>query len=413
MANDVKKASVILTLSGLILLSSGYIVEFHRWAMFYNENQLVSSSLEVVKSTGIRQIVSTDSVEEHTLASKVYSPDSVKFSSIGLDKKPIDQQDFIDTSARVLVPAVFKTEAEDSRSSTQTASLPLPFIVDLEEEILVEFAEGYRTSQIKKAIVRLLTLPIQPQPQHLFSNEPINTREKPYYFRRVLNQFNTSIRYPAQAYRYTDYLLSNNAESIQDEQGQFTLVRIPKNTLSMPQGIKQYHHLVEQYADEFSVPEELIYAIIDTESYFDPKAVSKSKALGLMQIKPKSAGRDVYHHIDNRRGYPSRDVLFDPKENIRIGVAYISLLNNKYLKNVRNPKSKEMLMVASYNGGLSKSLNLFGDSPEKAVARINQLYPRNIYRKLRYSHVSGETRQYVDKVLGKKDKYAKLLQHIS
>ena len=77
---------------------------------------------------------------------------------------------------------------------------------------------------------------------------------------------------------------------------------------------------------------------------------------------------------------------------------------------MRNAESRELLMIASYNGGLSKALALFGDTPDSAIKRINQLHPRNIYRSLRDSHSSEETRRYVEKVLKNKEKFSKVLQ---
>ena len=50
----------------------------------------------------------------------------------------------------------------------------------------------------------------------------------------------------------------------------------------------KYSKIVEKYASEFNVPEYIIYAIIKTESNFDPDLKSESGALGLMQMIPKT-----------------------------------------------------------------------------------------------------------------------------
>jgi membrane-bound lytic murein transglycosylase C len=67
------------------------------------------------------------------------------------------------------------------------------------------------------------------------------------------------------------------------------------------------------------------------------------------------------------------------------------------------------LSISSYNGGISKTLKLFGKTPEIAIMRVNQLHPKQVYRTLRYEHQSDETRRYLEKVLKAKNRYRDLL----
>ena len=50
-----------------------------------------------------------------------------------------------------------------------------------------------------------------------------------------------------------------------------------------------YRQYVEKYAEKYGVEKELLYAVIKVESKFDPNAISKSKAKGLMQIMDSTA----------------------------------------------------------------------------------------------------------------------------
>ena len=50
-----------------------------------------------------------------------------------------------------------------------------------------------------------------------------------------------------------------------------------------------YRQYVEKYAEKYGVEKELIYAVIKVESKFNPNAISKSKAKGLMQIMDSTA----------------------------------------------------------------------------------------------------------------------------
>lgn len=56
----------------------------------------------------------------------------------------------------------------------------------------------------------------------------------------------------------------------------------------------KYANIVRKASRKYDIPEDLIYAIIKTESSFNPYAVSWANAYGLMQVVPKTAGRDVF-----------------------------------------------------------------------------------------------------------------------
>ena len=424
MTKDVKFMTVVGVLSSFMLLGSGYLIEFQNWLAF---NQ--SSSLNTIKQgsqavSGIRSIVfqapateklltnDTSLVDAEIDVDKISAVNPISSKTSQIDKipavntKPVDEifAEFVNPADKVMPPSVEQSKFEHTE---------LPFFSELEDELWIEFPLQWSIAKKKQAITRLLTLPDFADVQQLVSKSAIDTKAKPYYYKRVLNQYKTPIRYPAQAYRYADYLLVHQSEIISETTGDYQLIRIPLHERSLPNEVKNYHAWVETYAKQFDIAPELVFAIMQTESAFNPKAVSRSNALGLMQIKPKSAGRDVYELIDGRNDYPTQKVLFNPQENIRIGTAYMGLLKNKYLKQVRNAESRELLMIASYNGGLSKALALFGKTPEAAIERINQLYPRNIYRKLRHAHTSSETRRYVEKVLKNKEKFTKVLQEVA
>lgn len=76
----------------------------------------------------------------------------------------------------------------------------------------------------------------------------------------------------------------------------------------------------------------LIFAIIETESRFNPFAISSANAYGLMQIIPSTPRKDVYSRVKGLKGRPAVDVLFDADANLDIGAAYRHLLDDMYLK---------------------------------------------------------------------------------
>lgn len=91
----------------------------------------------------------------------------------------------------------------------------------------------------------------------------------------------------------------------------------------------QYIHAA---ASHYGVDAELIRSVIAVESGFEPRAVSRRNARGLMQLLPETAAR-----------FGVRDV-FDPRQNIEAGTRYLSELLRKYDNNL-------VLALAAYNAG--------------------------------------------------------------
>ena len=285
-----------------------------------------------------------------------------------------------------------------------------PSVVVYDNGIAVEFPKAIADLKtIKKSLARLILSP-EPFNEPLLSNASLSFTKTPFFYKRVLDKQGRAIRYPANALAYVDALIQTDAlEQIKDAEGEFTVVRIPLTERNYPKPITRYKGWVDSYAKEFSVSPALIFAIMETESGFRPEAVSKSNAMGLMQLKAEAAGRDVFAQVDKKLGQPNKGQLFDEQENIRMGTAYLGLLKHDYFAEIRNKQNKELVTIASYNGGLSTVLKLFGKTNEQALAQINRLHPRQVYRKLRFEHQSKETRSYLDKVLQAKNRYQSIL----
>jgi transglycosylase-like protein with SLT domain len=116
---------------------------------------------------------------------------------------------------------------------------------------------------------------------------------------------------------------------------------------------------VSYYAALYRVPVELVEAIIEVESGWDPYAVSPKGAVGLMQLMPETAYK---FRVPNR---------FVVEENIRGGVAYLAWLIHLFHGDLR-------LAVASYNAGEGRIMpwKLAYSSPGvyEYVQRVAALY---------------------------------------
>ncbi len=102
---------------------------------------------------------------------------------------------------------------------------------------------------------------------------------------------------------------------------------------------QKYLPLVRKMARRYNMDESLILGIMQTESSFNPYAISYANAIGLMQVVPTTAGRDIFK-MKGKGGQPSKSYLFDPEKNIDAGTSYLWLLQNKYLDGITNPTSK-------------------------------------------------------------------------
>jgi len=94
----------------------------------------------------------------------------------------------------------------------------------------------------------------------------------------------------------------------------------------------QYDSLISEFSKKYEVDFALVKAIIRAESGFNPFAVSRKGARGLMQLMPETALR---MNVSN---------IFNPKENIEGGVRYF-----KYLLSLFN--NDLQLSLAAYNAG--------------------------------------------------------------
>lgn len=106
-------------------------------------------------------------------------------------------------------------------------------------------------------------------------------------------------------------------------------------------GYQMARPLLQEAARTHRIDEELLKALIATESGFDPQAVSPKGAIGLMQVMPATAAR---FGVSGDARQPIERKLAEPHTNIRTGARYLRLLMNMF------PNQLE-LALAAYNAG--------------------------------------------------------------
>jgi soluble lytic murein transglycosylase-like protein len=129
------------------------------------------------------------------------------------------------------------------------------------------------------------------------------------------------------------------------------------NLKSLEQNRALYSSMIAKVAKRANLSPELLHAVVRAESAYDPKALSKKGARGLMQLMPATADR--YGVSDS----------WDPEQNLDGGARYLRDLLDMFDQDLK-------LAVAAYNAG------------ENAVKRYGNKIPPY-----------PETRQYVRKVV--------------
>jgi membrane-bound lytic murein transglycosylase C len=176
---------------------------------------------------------------------------------------------------------------------------------------------------------------------------------------------------------------------------------------TIPKGAKQLRGDVQKYAKQHKLDEALVFAIIETESAYNPMAKSPIPAFGLMQIVPSSAGMDATAMLFGEGRILSPSYLYTSDKNIEIGAAYLNILYYRYLKGVKDPLSRLYCSIAAYNTGAGNVSRAFIGSTKlrKALPKINALTPEQVYDHLIEHLPYEETRRYLKKVVTRMPKY--------
>ena len=153
-----------------------------------------------------------------------------------------------------------------------------------------------------------------------------------------------------------------------------------------------YRKAVEDYSGRYNVDKFLSIAVMKTESNFSETAKSQSGAVGLMQLMPETAAWIAYRLGDYLQETDEGMNFYAPDTNIRYGIWYLSELQAEF-------EGNDVLALAAYNAGRGN---------------VRHWIEKNYLQK-DSTDIEGipyaETRDYVKKVLYRREKYRELYEN--
>ena len=111
--------------------------------------------------------------------------------------------------------------------------------------------------------------------------------------------------------------------------------------------------------------------------------------------------------MNNRDVSPQPHELYDPDFNIQLGVGYLKKQMKVYFKGVRDKKAAMLCAIAAYNTGQGNVYYaLTGKKSSSGVADfVNSMSYEQLYEYLKVHLPHAETRDYIQKVTSKMQKY--------
>lgn len=315
-----------------------------------------------------------------------YTPDKKTRTDVDFEKNTITVQ-------------TIATSPEDAKEKLKTA---LAKVVTIDNKGVQESDPLEKILTKIKKPAGLIDAPVKDEPilsNIIFDNKPTKNSVNKYVEDNVRN---TNIMVAASKIEgYHVYSLN---------------IQMPSD--SMQKKSKQYYDDVNRYASKESLNVPLVFAIMQTESSFNPRARSYIPAFGLMQIVPNSAGQDAYHYLYNKRRVVSSSYLYNSTNNIMMGSAYLHILYYKYLKDIKNPTSRLYCTIAAYNTGagniawaFNRNKNLSSKqkySMSYAADDINALSSDEVYNKLLRDLRFDEPKHYLKNVSTRMVAYSKI-----
>lgn len=176
---------------------------------------------------------------------------------------------------------------------------------------------------------------------------------------------------------------------------------------AMPREARRWVPVVWGVTRNSLVDPALVFAVMHTESGFDPMARSRTGACGLMQLIPGTGARTAVAYLTGRQYSIPEAALFRPRLNILLGVAYLEWLWTRKFWSILPDICRTLLCVAAYNAGptrINRWLTNHGLS-RRATLATNHLATESLLDTLTTTLPWRETRSFVRSVAGRWPRY--------
>lgn len=276
-------------------------------------------------------------------------------------------------------------------------------------EVLMEPDEAANAALVKEKIAEAVReLALNKGKTKDYSTEyekPEPLSEEPVLKDQLTNQDGVTVT-PDNVTQYAEEVADTKAiekKTVQtgDEKNKVVVsVKIPLATNNIQTRAVKFYESIMVNTERFGVDPQLVFAVIHTESAYNPKARSHVPAFGLMQIVPKYAGRDAYNYVYKQDKLLSENYLYEAVNNIELGTAYLHMLMDRSFSKVIDPVSRIYCAICAYNTGAGNVSRAFIGTTKlyQAIPEINKMTPEQVYEHLKKNLPYDETKDYLDRV---------------
>jgi len=272
-------------------------------------------------------------------------------------------------------------------------------IIDFKQgTVRVETLEQQNSLQyLKQAIEYTLLAPEQPLYTDFYTSYAAEIKGLPFLYQQVKDHDGKAVKWHWRATRYASYLIKHKRQqvTINGNNAHSVTFALANNHTQIRK--QRYQTLINQTAQRYKIDKNIVTAMIQVDSLFNPYALSSSGRIGLMQIS-SSIGQDVFHQQKKYPFKPQPNWLFNNNNNLDIGSSYLTLLDKQYLKEINNPKSRYYAMLASYIAGPQNMLQTFSKNKKEALIIINSLSSYEVYQSFTNTQSRADIKNYVSAV---------------
>ena len=335
-----------------------------------------------------------------------YDSDLDSRASVDFEKGEVTIEVIIEDESPRPVPVIKKTEKNTKQKSLKDiakktgtpAKEPKPVMVKKSPQKMKEVSE----KKIQKKLIDIL--------------KAKGDNGKPMLNKQIADKKGKNVT-PETAKKYAAQLVSTapvKQKTYKAKDGKkrtVYTVKVPMKSDHINTRAEEYKKEVLKQSKRFKIDPIIAFAVMETESAFNPKAKSHIPAYGLMQLVPKSGARDAYLYVYKKDKFISGDYLYKPINNIELGCAYLSKIRHQYFKSIKDDERAYICAIPAYNTGIGNVAKaLTGKTKLKpASAKANSMTPKQLYNKLHKDLKYKEARDYLERVWTRKDKYAGML----